>query len=186
MPGEDGATSFVGLDEILAAAGGSLLGRGSNGGTPRSVAFNVHGFRVAVAADTGELRILQSVHAADAGTVMNPEQCRGQIEGGVAQALGSALYEEMMIDPTGRMITTVLRNYHLPQLADVPRTEVFFAATTDEIGPFGAKSMSESPYNPVAPALANAIRDALGVRLYDLPMSSDRVWRAVAARPATR
>ena len=186
VPGEDGATSFVGLDEILAAAGGSLLGRGSNGGTPRSVAFNVHGFRVAVAADTGELRILQSVHAADAGTVMNPEQCRGQIEGGVAQALGSALYEEMMIDPTGRMITTVLRNYHLPQLADVPRTEVFFAATTDEIGPFGAKSMSESPYNPVAPALANAIRDALGVRLYDLPMSSDRVWRAAAARPATR
>ncbi len=180
VPGGD--SSFVGLDEILTAAGGRLIGRGSHSGTPRSIAFNVHGFRVAVATDTGEVRILQSVHAADAGTVMNPEQCRGQIEGGVAQALGTSLYEEMMIDPTGKVTTSVLRNYHLPQLADVPRTEVYFAATSDDVGPYGAKSMSESPYNPVAPALANAIRDAVGVRLYELPMSRDRVWRACANR----
>ena len=142
----------------------------------------MHGFRVAVAADTGEVQILQSVQAADAGTVMNPEQLRAQVDGGVAQALGTAMYEEMMVDAAGRMITNVLRQYHIPQLADVPRTEVYFAATTDEIGPLGAKSMSESPYNPVAPALANAIRDAIGVRLYELPMSRDRVWRAATGR----
>src|SRR4029453_7371421 len=64
-----------------------------------------------------------------------------------------------------------------PQCADVPRTEVLFADTVDGIGPFGAKSMSESPYNPVAPALANAVRDAIGVRPYDLPMSRPRIWR---------
>ena len=63
-----------------------------------------------------------------------------------------------------------------------PRTQVLFADTYDRLGPFGAKSMSESPYNPVAPALANAIRDAVGVRLHHLPMSSDRVWRAVNDR----
>ncbi len=67
-------------------------------GSPRSVAFNVQGFQVAVRPETGEVRILRSVHAADAGRVMNPVQCRGQIEGGVAQALGAALYEDLAID----------------------------------------------------------------------------------------
>jgi putative selenate reductase molybdopterin-binding subunit len=76
----------------------------------------------------------------------------------------------------------VLRNYHIPQLADVPRTEVSFAQTADELGPFGAKSMSESPDNPVAPALANAIGDATRVRPYELPMSADRPWRLLTTR----
>ena len=125
--------------------------------------------------------MLQSVQAADAGTVVNPMQCRGQVEGGVAQALGTALYEVISVDATGEATTRTLRNYHIPQYSDVPRTEVFFASTHDAAGPMGAKSMSESPYNPVAPALANAIRDATGVRLSALPMSRDRVWRALAA-----
>ncbi|MEZ4175286.1 molybdopterin cofactor-binding domain-containing protein, partial [Salmonella enterica] len=132
--------------------------------TPRSVAFNVQGFRVAVNPETGEVRILQSVQAADAGVVLNPEQCRGQVEGGVAQAIGSALYEEMRVGADGRVLTQTLRNYHIPQLADIPQTKVYFADTYDELGPLGAKSMSESPYNPVAPALANAIARAVGVR----------------------
>lgn len=154
-----------------------LTAHARHDGTPRSVAFNVHAVRVAVHRQTGEVRILQSVHAADAGTVLNPEQCRGQVEGGVAQGIGTALYEDLTLDGQGRVLTCVLRNYHVPQLADVPRTEVYFAQTVDELGPFGAKSMSESPYNPVAPALANAIRDAIGVRPYELPMSADRLWR---------
>ena len=68
-------------------------------------------------------------------------------------------------------------------MADVPRTEVYFADTYDELGPFGAKSMSESPYNPVAPALGNAIRDAIGVRPYETPFSRDRIWRMLVAAP---
>ncbi|GAS87762.1 molybdopterin-dependent oxidoreductase [Mycolicibacterium brisbanense] len=158
----------------------SLIGRGRHDGTPRSVAFNVQAFRVAVNPETGEVRILQSVHAADAGVVINPEQCRGQVEGGVAQAIGSALFEEIQIGPDGTVLTQTLRNYHIPQLADVPVTEVYFADTYDELGPLGAKSMSESPYNPVAPALANAIGRACGVRLHQLPMTPARVWRAVS------
>ncbi|MDT5153637.1 MAG: hypothetical protein QOI01_5370 [Mycobacterium sp.] len=156
-----------------------LVGRGYHDGTPRSVAFNVHGFRVAVNVQTGEVRILQSVQAADAGVVMNPEQCRGQVEGGVAQAIGTALYEEMRTGPDGAVTTKDLRNYHIPQLADLPVTEVYFADTYDMLGPFGAKSMSESPYNPVAPALANAIARACGARLRQLPMTPARVWRAL-------
>jgi len=158
-----------------------LTGYGRHDGTPRSVAFNVQGFRVAVDVTTGEVRILQSVHAADAGVVMNPEQCRGQVEGGVAQGIGSALYEEMRIGTDGAVTTDALRNYHIPQLADLPVTEVYFADTYDELGPFGAKSMSESPYNPVAPALANAIARACGARMHQLPMTPARVWRALNA-----
>ena len=78
---------------------------------------------------TGAIKILRSVHAADAGKVINPMQCRGQIEGGVAQSLGAALYEEMVIDESGRVINPTFRNYHLPQFGDVPRTEVLFADT---------------------------------------------------------
>ncbi|BBX52635.1 molybdopterin-dependent oxidoreductase [Mycolicibacterium poriferae] len=157
----------------------SLVGCGRHEGTPRSVAFNVQGFRVAVNPDTGEVRILQSVQAADAGVVINPEQCRGQIEGGVAQAIGSALYEQMIVGPDGTVLTQVLRNYHIPQFADIPVTEVYFADTVDQLGPMGAKSMSESPYNPVAPALANAIARACGARVRDLPMTPARVWRTL-------
>jgi CO/xanthine dehydrogenase Mo-binding subunit len=146
-------------------------------GALRSLAFNVHAFRVAVNTDTGEVRILQSIQAADAGFVVNPEQCRGQIEGGVAQALGTALFEEVLLDGAGAVTTRVLRNYHIPQLVDLPVTEVYFADSHDVLGPYGAKSMSESTYNPVAPALANAIRDAIGVRPTELPMSRDRIWR---------
>ena len=146
-------------------------------GALRSLAFNVHAFRVAVNTATGEVRILQSVQAADAGFVVNPEQCRGQIEGGVAQALGTALFEEVVLDGAGAVTIRVLRNYHVPQLVDLPVTEVYFAQSHDVLGPYGAKSMSESTYNPVAPALANAIRDAIGIRPTELPMSPDRIWR---------
>lgn len=167
------------LRDLIAAEGPvpGLTATASHDGSPRSVSFNVHAFRVAVNPATGEVRILQSIQAADAGYVLNPEQLRGQIEGGTAQAIGTALYEEMTLDGEGRVLTAAFRNYHVPQFADIPHTEVLFASTTDPLGPLGAKSMSEAPYNPVAPALANAVRDALGVRPHELPMSRDRLWR---------
>jgi CO/xanthine dehydrogenase Mo-binding subunit/aerobic-type carbon monoxide dehydrogenase small subunit (CoxS/CutS family) len=155
-----------------------LSATGSADGLIRSVTFNVQGFRVAVCPDTGEVRILHSVHAADAGTVMNPRQCRGQIEGAVVQALGAALFEEVRIGGDGTVATTKLRDYHVPRYGDVPFTEVHLADTNDSrTGPLGAKPMSESPFNPVAPALANAVRDATGVRFTTVPLRRDRVWR---------
>jgi len=176
----DAATALH--EKILAAGDTSTVGLTATGhfdGTPRSVAFNAQWFRVAVDPETGEIRLLRSVHSADAGTVMNPLQCRGQIEGGVAQALGATLAEHVDIDATGQVTTTGFRQYHLPTFADIPHTEVHFATTTDAIGPLGAKSMSESPFNPVAPALANALRDATGVRFTALPFTRDRVWEGL-------
>ena len=168
--------SFAELAEAASAQGRILTATGTSEGTPRSVAFNVQGFRVAVNKATGEIRILKSVHAADAGRVANPMQCRGQVEGGVAQSLGATLYEEMVIDDGGRVTNPKFRDYHLPSFVDIPRTEVYFADTTDTIGPMGAKSMSESPYNPVAAALGNALADATGIRFTTVPFKPDRLW----------
>jgi CO/xanthine dehydrogenase Mo-binding subunit len=144
------------------------------------VTFNVQGFRIAVNPQTGEIRILKAIHAADAGRVINPMQCRGQIEGGVAQSLGATLYEELLIDGAGRPINPTFRDYHVPAFADIPRLEVYFADTTHTGGPYGAKSMSESPYNPVAAALGNALRDATGIRFKAVPFRADRVLLQLA------
>lgn len=176
----------IGFDRIIAEAapedraGDGMVARGEEFGEFRSLAFNVHALRVAVDITTGEVRILQSVQSADAGTVMNPEQCRGQVDGGVAQGYGSALYEEVMLDGAGGVVSPSFRTYRVPQMVDIPFTEVYFADTSDDLGPYGAKSMSESPFNPVAAAVGNAISRAIGTRVYETPFSRDRVWRAVA------
>ncbi|MFF3600411.1 molybdopterin-dependent oxidoreductase [Kitasatospora indigofera] len=172
----------VSLKEIFAAAraeGVELKADGYFGGSPRSIAFNSQWFRIAVDPDTGEIRILRSVHGADAGKVMNPMQCRGQVEGGVAQALGATLFEQVLLDVDGQVTTAAFRRYRLPAFADVPRTEVHFSETSDAIGPLGAKSMSESPFNPVPPAFANALRDATGIRFTEAPFLRDKVWLAL-------
>ncbi|MGH3170925.1 MAG: aldehyde oxidase, partial [Trebonia sp.] len=97
------------------------------------------------------------------------------------QALGAALFEEVTIAADGVVTTRALREYHVPVLADLPRTEVLFASSTrDPFGPHGAKPMSEAPFNPVAPALANAVRDATGVRFTSLPLRRDVVFRELS------
>jgi putative selenate reductase molybdopterin-binding subunit len=183
--------SRISLSELLAAAhaaGQQLEVVRKAHGAPRSVAFNVQGFRVAVHRFTGEISILQSFHPADAGTVINPMQCRAQVEGAVAQAVGWALYERMVFDEQGRVVNPTFRNYRIPAFADAPRTEVFFADTRDAIGPLGAKGMGEcpvnpvNPVNPVAPALANAPADATGARFRDRPFTPDRIYRRIFER----
>jgi putative selenate reductase molybdopterin-binding subunit len=179
------SVSFAELFAAAQAKGRRLRGIGKSTGTPRSVSFNVQAFRIAVNKRTGAIKILRSVHAADAGRVINPLQCRGQIEGGVAQSLGAALYEEVLIDETGRVVNPTFRNYHVPQFGDLPRTEVFFADTCDSIGPLGAKSMSEAPYNPIAAAMSNALADATGIRFSALPFKPDRIFSAIAEKFGT-
>ncbi len=172
----------VPLTDLHAAAeeAGVVLGLSRKAyGSPRSVAFNVHGFRIAVHRVSGEILVLQSVHAADAGTVINPMQLRGQVEGAVAQGLGWALYERIVLDDTGKIVNPQFRNYRIPAYADIPRTEIHFADTCDSIGPLGAKGMGECPINPVAPALANALADATGIRFRDLPFRPDLIFQPI-------
>jgi CO/xanthine dehydrogenase Mo-binding subunit len=149
-------------------------------GTPRSVTFQVQGFRIAVNRITGEIAILQSVHGADGGVIINPMQCRAQIEGAVAQGLGWSLIERMVFDDTGRMINPTFRNYRIPAFADVrQRTEIYFAKTHDAFGPLGAKSMSEAPIYPIAPALANALTNATGIRFHESSLTPDRIFQRI-------
>jgi putative selenate reductase molybdopterin-binding subunit len=158
-------------------------------GSPRSVTSNAHGFRIAVHRVTGEIRILYSVHATDAGVVINPAQVRGQVEGGVAQAIGFALTENFHVDDNGAMTNPSLRNYRIPTFADIPRTDVLVVTSADSVGPMGAKGIAESNVNPVAPALANAVQDATGIRFRELPLTPERIYRRLTeARlsPATR
>jgi putative selenate reductase molybdopterin-binding subunit len=83
----------------------------------------------------------------------------------------------MIIDERGAVTNPTLRNYRIPAFADIPRTEIYFATTTDTIGPMGAKAMSESPVNPVAAAMANALADATGVRFAKLPFTPPRLFK---------
>jgi putative selenate reductase molybdopterin-binding subunit len=145
-------------------------------GSPRSVTSNTQGFRIAVHRVTGEIRILYSVQATDAGVVINPVQVRGQVEGGVAMGIGFTLTENFHVDDKGVMVNPNLRNYRIPTYADIPRTEVLLVKSTDSVGPMKSKGMAECCINPVAPALANALHDATGVRYRELPFSPERIY----------
>ncbi|MEV8048008.1 molybdopterin cofactor-binding domain-containing protein [Streptomyces griseoluteus] len=150
-------------------------------GSPRSVTSNTQGFRVAVHRVTGEIRILYSVQASDAGVIINPAQVRGQVEGGVAQGVGFALTENHQVDGNGVMVNPNLRNYRIPTYADSPRTEVLLVGSADSVGPLRAKGMAECCINPVAPALANAVHDATGVRYRALPLTPERIYGRLSA-----
>ncbi|QDU59264.1 Xanthine dehydrogenase molybdenum-binding subunit [Planctomycetes bacterium Pan216] len=147
--------------------------------TPTTLGFVVQGFRIAINKETCAIRMLQSVQAVDAGTILNPMQLSGQIEGGIAQGVGSTLFERVVIDDEGDVQNATLRNYRIPAFADVPRTEIFYANTYDKVGPLGAKPMGESSIVPVSAAIGNAIKDAIGIRLTSLPFSADRVYEAL-------
>ncbi|EFL28672.1 aldehyde oxidase and xanthine dehydrogenase domains protein [Streptomyces himastatinicus ATCC 53653] len=170
----------VALDELVSLArarGIRFTAARKAYGSPRSVTTNAQGFRIAVHQVTGEIRILRSVQAADAAVVINPAQVRGQVEGGVAQGIGFALTENHQVDANGVMANPNLRNYRIPTYADIPRTEVLLVDSADSFGPLRSKGMAECCINPVAPALANALHDATGVRYRALPLTPERIYR---------
>ena len=96
---------------------------------------------------------------------------------------GWALYEKMVYDANGAMVNPALRDYRIPAFADLPRSEVYFADTCDTVGPLGAKAQGECAINAVAPAIANAVADATGIRFPDLPLTPDRIFEKLGARP---
>ena len=172
----DRAVPLTEIVDAARAAGVRARHRRHWGGTPRSVAFNVHGFRVAVNTGTGELRILQSVQAADAGVVVNPRQCRGQIEGGIAQALGAVLYEEVRVDDAGQVTTDILRQYHIPSFADVPRSEVYFADHQRLHWPAGRQVDEREPVQPRGAGPGQCHPQRNGVRFGELPIARDKIY----------
>ncbi|MCP4958056.1 MAG: xanthine dehydrogenase family protein molybdopterin-binding subunit, partial [Actinomycetia bacterium] len=129
--------------------------------------------------DTGQITVVKLVMAVDCGVAINPVTASGQVEGGMIQALGYAHCEEFALDDDGRMINAALGPYKIYRADEMPETEVFLVQTMEDSGPFGAKAVAEIPKDGVAPAIRNAIVNATGVRINDLPFTPERVWKAL-------
>jgi CO/xanthine dehydrogenase Mo-binding subunit len=139
------------------------------------------GIVAAVDRETGAIRIVDATIAVDSGTVINPIAHRGQIEGGFAQGLGAALMEELLFDE-GVVSTQTLADYRLPTATDVPVPRIVLLTGAPGGGAFGAKMAGELSPSPVAPAIANAVEQAVGVRIRRIPMTPERVLAAIRAR----
>lgn len=126
--------------------------------------------------ETGAVEVKELVMAVDCGTPINPQTATGQVEGGLAQALGYAVSEEMAYDETGRVINTRFGDYRIFQADEMPKITAILVPSYEPNGPYGAKAVAEIPMDGVAPAVANAISHASGLRIRQLPFTPDRVW----------
>jgi putative selenate reductase molybdopterin-binding subunit len=130
---------------------------------------------VEVDTETGQVRVVHLVSAVDPGTAINPMQAEGQVEGAVAQGLGFALTEELLLDELGRPRNPNFMDYKMFTAKDMPKLTAILAETDEPLGPYGAKSISEVPINGPAPAIANAIFDAVGIRIRKAPIRPEDV-----------
>jgi CO/xanthine dehydrogenase Mo-binding subunit len=132
---------------------------------------------------TGEVQVLQVASVVDAGKAVNPMGIEGQSEGGVAQGVGLALMEETVMKE-GLFLNPNMTTYIIPTAGDVPHVQTYIVEVPEEKGPSGAKGMGEVPIVPTVPAILGGIRDAVGVQLYRVPATPERVWRALQGEPS--
>ncbi|MBT3224049.1 MAG: molybdopterin-dependent oxidoreductase, partial [Proteobacteria bacterium] len=142
-------------------------------------AFGTQGVEVEVDVDTGDVKILRMVACHDVGRVLNPKTLAGQCYGALAQGLGYSLYEEVLTEE-GRVLNPSFTDYKIPTAVEMGfPIDLVFVETDDEFGPFGSKGVGEPGLVPTAPAIANAIYDAIGVRIYDLPITPQKIVAAI-------
>ncbi|MBI4272040.1 MAG: xanthine dehydrogenase family protein molybdopterin-binding subunit [Candidatus Rokubacteria bacterium] len=181
------------LQERFGMGGGELIGRGivAPGRSAAPLGGSTPFWEMAVGAaeiqldeETGAITVEDYVSVADVGRCINPLQCEGQDEGAVMQGLGHTLFEEMLYE-RGQLLNANLVDYRVPRAEDLPaRLSCQFVENGDGCGPFGAKGAGEGSLVPVSPAVGNALARLAGVRLRDLPLTPERVWRALRARAA--
>ena len=135
--------------------------------------------KVEVDVETGIVKVLRFVTAVDCGVAINPKMAEGQIEGAVAQGLGYTLTEQMVFDEKGRPLNLSFKDYNIYTAVDMPELKSFLVETYEPTGPFGAKAIAEIPINGVAPAIANAVFNAIGVRIRDLPITPEKVLSGI-------
>ncbi len=149
------------------------------GNISATYAFGTQGAEVEVDIETGEVKIIRLVAAHDVGKVLNPQTLKGQIYGSLAQGVGYALYEKLE-SHEGRITNPNFRDYKIPRAHEMNfPIDLEFIETNDRFGPFGAKGVAEPGLVPTAPAIANAIFDAVGVRIHDLPITSEKILAAL-------
>ena len=146
--------------------------------------FGTQIVEVEVDEETGEVTLTRIVAAHDVGCAINPQNVEGQIQGGVTQAIGHTLMEEVKYSPAGEPLTAGFLDYKIPSSLDLPAIEPLIVEEPDEEGPFGARGIGEPPILAMAPAIANAIYDAVGVRITSLPITAEKVRQALREKQA--
>jgi len=180
------------MHKIFSSKAGEIVGRGAYQdvkskkaalGSPTTFwEISWGGAEVEVDRDTGEITLIKYVSLADVGQAIHPVLCEGQDEGGVMNALGHSLLEEMVYRD-GQLLNPNLVDYRVPTFSDLPMGfETILVENHNGPGPFGAKGTGEGGLLPVAPAIGNALYKATGVRLYQLPLTPERVWQALQAK----
>jgi CO/xanthine dehydrogenase Mo-binding subunit len=161
------------IDPSLAAQGKRLCGFYSH---------TAKGAEVAVDVETGQVRVLRLAAATDLGKAINPKACEQQSEGGIGMGIGSAIYEEMVMD-RGTVTNPGFHDYRLPSTTVMPLAEnvksMFVESAPHKDGPFGAKGFAEGAVIGTEPAIANAIYDAVGIRIKDLPITPEKILKAL-------
>jgi CO/xanthine dehydrogenase Mo-binding subunit len=166
----------------LTSATGPILGTASLSTMPFAPIFSTQAAEVKVDRETGTVRVVRFAQAQDVGVAINPMAVEGQIDGGAVQGIGRALSEEVIVQD-GRIVNPSLTTYLMPMAADMPPIENILVEVPTEAGPFGARAVAEPPgFGPPA-AIANAIADATGVRLKELPLSAEKILRALHGEP---
>jgi CO/xanthine dehydrogenase Mo-binding subunit len=178
--------------------GWQIIGRGSynpkttpidfrtgEGNVSGSYGFEAQIAEVEVNKETGEVKILKVWDAHDIGKAINPQQVEGQIEGSIAMGIGYSLYEDLKFK-NGRVANANFANYRLPKSLGTPAIETILIETDEKEGPFGAKGMGEASLLPTSAAIANAIEDAVGVRIKELPITPDKILKALKEKEQTK
>ena len=187
---------FSGWGKTYVSLKGEILGIGTHhapiilededGQSPRMVSYYCQGayaVEIAVNVETGQVKVLKSAGCFDVGQPVNPKMCEQQIDGGTAMGIGSSLCEEIVLDK-GRVVNPSYADYKILTAAEMPTTENFATMTTEDYlphteGPYGAKGLGEAVVTPYAPAVSNAVYNAVGVRIKDLPITREKILNAL-------
>lgn len=175
--------SEVALDTLHRADQEQIMGIGSYVSPSSPPPFAAQFAEVTVDLETGVVAVDKLVMAVDSGVIVNPLTASGQVEGGMTQALGYALCEEMRFDAVGVALERDLDRYHILRANEIPELTTIFVETFEPSHPFGVKAVAEIPMDGVAPAVGNAIMNAVGACPDEIPATPERVWRALGAKP---
>jgi putative selenate reductase molybdopterin-binding subunit len=180
LDGSSVSLEEVALDSLHWQDQTQIMGTASFMSTESPPPFAAQFVEIELDIETGQVTVPKMVMAVDCGVAINPITASGQVEGGMLQALGYGHCEEMAYDDAGRMVNARFGPYKIYRADEMPETEVYLIQTMEESGPFGAKAIAEIPKDGVAPALRNAILNATGVAIDQIPFTPERVWSAVA------
>lgn len=172
--------SLAELSRISSESKGEpIIGAGLTHDLPSCLTFVAHAAEVEVDPETGVVTVLDYSACQDVGFAINPMSVQGQIQGGVVQGIGMGLTEEYIFDGDGKILNPSFLDYRIPTSADVPKIKTFIVEEASPKGPYGAKGVGEPPHVPPTPAIANAIYDAVGVRVKEFPITPEKIRMAL-------